>query len=71
MGQPVYKAKEQSGCLSRQCFGPLRPFDMAIRDNFGREVIHLQRPLRCDSCCFFCCLQEMEASYCKYIGSSR
>ena len=27
-----------------------------------REVIHLNRPLRCDSCCFPCCLQSLEVS---------
>merc|ERR1712210_225732 len=26
------------------------------------EVIHLNRPLRCQSCCFPCCLQEIEVS---------
>merc|ERR1740128_1117210 len=40
--------------------GPGRPFDMIITDNAEREVIHLIRPLRCNSCCFPCCLQSME-----------
>lgn len=60
MGQPVYKAKEQTDCLTRYCCGVLRPFDITIRDNFDQEVIHLERPLRCQSCCCFCCLQKLE-----------
>lgn len=60
MGQKVYYAVEDSDCLTRNCCGPLRPFDMKILDNFKNEVIHLNRPLACDSCWFPCCLQ---ASY--------
>ena len=47
-------------CCTRQCCGPSRPFDMKILDNLQREVIHLSRPLRCSSCWFPCCLQEIE-----------
>ena len=43
MGQDVFKAKEETDCLTRQCCGPMRPFDMTIVDNFEREVIHLYR----------------------------
>jgi hypothetical protein len=57
MGQKVYYAVEDSDCLTRNCCGPLRPFDMKILDNFKNEVIHLNRPLACDSCWFPCCLQ--------------
>ena len=42
--------------------GPQRPFDMVIRDNADREVLHFNRPLRCNSCLFPCCLQELEVS---------
>ena len=35
----------------------IRCFDMNITDLMGQEVIHLNRPLRCQSCCFPCCLQ--------------
>ena len=28
--------------------------------NFWKKVIHLNRPLRCQACCFPCCLQELE-----------
>ncbi|XP_067008373.1 phospholipid scramblase 1 isoform X2 [Anabrus simplex] len=62
MGQKVYYAVEDSDCLTRNCCGPLRPFDMKILDNFKNEVIHLNRPLACDSCWFPCCLQSMEVS---------
>ncbi|XP_034253223.1 phospholipid scramblase 2 isoform X2 [Thrips palmi] len=62
MGQKVYKAVEDTDCLTRNCCGPLRPFDMKILDNFDNQVIHLNRPLACDSCCFPCCLQSMEVS---------
>eukprot|EP00091_Calanus_sinicus_P011013 TRINITY_DN25132_c0_g1_i1.p1 TRINITY_DN25132_c0_g1~~TRINITY_DN25132_c0_g1_i1.p1 ORF type:complete len:231 (-),score=69.40 TRINITY_DN25132_c0_g1_i1:67-759(-) len=62
LGQMVYTSKEDNDCCTRQLCGPARPFDMVISDNQGMEVIHLQRPLRCQSCCCFCCLQEMEVS---------
>lgn len=57
LGQKVYYAVEDTDCLTRNCCGPLRPFDMKILDNYKNEVIHLHRPLACDSCCFPCCLQ--------------
>lgn len=62
MGQDVYKAKEDTDCCTRQCCGPIRPFDMIIRDNYDNEVIHLNRPLACQSCFFPCCLQSIEVS---------
>jgi len=62
LGQNVYKAKEDTDCCTRNCCGPARPFEMTIKDNEDREVIHLSRPLRCQTCCFPCCLQEMDVS---------
>uniref|UniRef100_A0A6M2CS89 Phospholipid scramblase n=1 Tax=Rhipicephalus microplus TaxID=6941 RepID=A0A6M2CS89_RHIMP len=62
MGQKVYKAVEDTDCCSRNCCGPNRPFDIKLTDNAGNEVIHLQRDLRCSSCCFPCCLQKLEVS---------
>ncbi|XP_022914407.1 phospholipid scramblase 2-like isoform X2 [Onthophagus taurus] len=62
LGQKVYYAVEDNDCCTRNCCGPLRPFDMKILDNYGHEVIHLHRPLACDSCLFPCCLQSMEVS---------
>lgn len=35
---------------------------MKILDIHKNEVIHLYRPLACQSCCFPCCLQSMEMS---------
>ncbi|KXJ24994.1 phospholipid scramblase 2 [Exaiptasia diaphana] len=60
LGQQVYFAAEDTDCCTRQCCGPGRPFEMKILDNFQREIIHLTRPLRCSSCWFPCCLQEIE-----------
>ncbi|KAF1461465.1 Phospholipid scramblase 1, partial [Pygoscelis antarcticus] len=60
LGQRVYFAAEDTDCCTRNCCGPSRPFTLRIIDNMGHEVITLQRPLRCSSCCFPCCLQELE-----------
>ena len=60
MGQPVYFAHEDTDCLIRWCCGPYRPFDMKISDSQETEVIHLNRGLRCDSCCCPCFLQKLE-----------
>jgi len=62
MGQKVYFAAEDTDCCTRNCCGPSRPFDMKILDNSGNEVMHLYRPLRCQSCWCCCCLQELEVS---------
>lgn len=62
MGQQIYFAAEDTDCCSRNCCGPLRAFDMQILDNSQNEVIHLNRPLACTSCCFPCCLQSLEVS---------
>ncbi|XP_065413997.1 phospholipid scramblase 1 isoform X1 [Chrysemys picta bellii] len=60
LGQRVYFAAEENDCCTRNCCGPSRPFTIRIVDNMGQEVITLQRPLRCSSCCCPCCLQELE-----------
>jgi len=60
LGQQIFYAKEDTDCCTRQCCGPIRPFDMMITDNTGNEIIHLQRPLACQACCFPCCLQTLE-----------
>uniref|UniRef100_A0A3Q2HYB7 Phospholipid scramblase n=1 Tax=Equus caballus TaxID=9796 RepID=A0A3Q2HYB7_HORSE len=59
-GQMIYFAKEDTDCCTRYCFGPARPFTLRIVNNLGQEVITMQRPLRCNSCFFPCCLQELE-----------
>lgn len=53
----MFKAKEENDFCTRQCCGPIRPFNLFIKDHQDRTVIHLSRPLNCDSCCFPCCLQ--------------
>uniref|UniRef100_A0A8C2FYN4 Phospholipid scramblase n=1 Tax=Cyprinus carpio TaxID=7962 RepID=A0A8C2FYN4_CYPCA len=60
MGQNVFYAVEENDCLTRQCCGPLRSFTIRILDNFGQEIITVSRPLKCMSCFFPCCLQELE-----------
>ncbi|OBS77505.1 hypothetical protein A6R68_20106, partial [Neotoma lepida] len=60
LGQRVYFAVEDTDCCTRNCCGAARPFTLRILDNLGREVMTLERPLRCSSCCFPCCLQEIE-----------
>ncbi|XP_042890061.1 phospholipid scramblase 2-like isoform X2 [Penaeus japonicus] len=62
LGQQMYFAAEDTDCCTRQCCGPNRPFDMKIMDNSQNEVIHLNRPLACDSCLFPCCLQSIEVT---------
>lgn len=60
MGQDIFFAAEDSNCCVRNCCGPIRPFGMKIMDNSGREVMFIDRPLKCDNCWFPCCLQTME-----------
>ncbi|KAL6039942.1 hypothetical protein STEG23_016888 [Scotinomys teguina] len=60
LGQRVYFAVEDTDCCTRNCCGAARPFTLRILDNLGQEVMTLERPLRCSSCCFPCCLQEVE-----------
>lgn len=62
LGQNVYQASEDTECCTRVMCGPSRPFDMVIRDNADQEVLHLNRPLACSTCCFPCCLQSLEVS---------
>lgn len=62
LGQKVYWAVEENDCCTRNCCGPKRPFDMKILDAHRNQVMHLNRPLACDSCWFPCCLQSMEVS---------
>ena len=60
LGQEVFFAKEDTDCCTRQFCGPGRPFEMNLLDIQSREVLHLVRPLRCQSCFYPCCLQELE-----------
>lgn len=38
IGQNVYCAVEDNDCCTRNCCGPMRPFDMKVMDNFRNEV---------------------------------
>ncbi|XP_073088334.1 phospholipid scramblase 1 [Manis javanica] len=60
LGQMIYFAVEDTDFCTRNCCGSSRPFTIRILDNLNREVMTLQRPLACDSCCCPCCLQEIE-----------
>ncbi|XP_042676816.1 phospholipid scramblase family member 5-like [Centrocercus urophasianus] len=60
LGQRVYFAVEENGCFNRNLCSPIRSFTIRIADNTGREVITVNRPLRCNSCWFPCFLQELE-----------
>ncbi len=62
MGQNVFYAVEENDCLSRQCCGPMRSFTIHVLDNFGQEIITITRPLKCMSCFFPCCLQEVSGN---------
>ncbi|XP_055341389.1 phospholipid scramblase 1-like [Paramacrobiotus metropolitanus] len=62
MAQQVYYAEETTDCLTRQCCGNMRPFDLRVLDNAMNEVIRVHRPYRCKSCCCFCCLQVLEVT---------
>jgi len=59
LGQLIYYAKEENDCCTRQCCGAQRPFQMSMTNNAGVEVMRIDRPLRCQGCCCFCCLQEL------------
>ena len=65
-GQRIYFATEDTALCTRLCYGSDRPFTMRIHDLKGQEVITLKRPLRCSSCCFPCCLQEVSKQLPEY-----
>uniref|UniRef100_A0A3B4ZG41 Phospholipid scramblase n=1 Tax=Stegastes partitus TaxID=144197 RepID=A0A3B4ZG41_9TELE len=60
LGQQVFVATEENDIFTMQACGPSRPFTIHLHDNMGQEVLTLIRPLNCTSCCFPCCLQELE-----------
>ncbi|KAK2490343.1 hypothetical protein MC885_012618, partial [Smutsia gigantea] len=66
-GQMIYFAAEDTDFCTRNCCGSSRPFTIRILDNLSREVMTLQRPLACDSCCCPCCLQEVGDRCCEDI----
>ena len=62
IGQNIYFAREEADDCSRQFCGSKRAFRMKIFDNFGNQVMQLNRPIACQACCFPCCMQKMEIS---------
>ncbi|XP_016076924.1 PREDICTED: phospholipid scramblase 2-like [Miniopterus natalensis] len=60
LGQKIYFVMEDTGCCTRNCCGGYRPFSMRILDLMGREVITMEKPLKCDCCCCSCCLHQVE-----------
>lgn len=61
-GDKLFYCVEENDCCTRNICGPSRPFEMRMMDSNQREVIHVSRPLRCESCFFPCCLQKIEVS---------
>ncbi|XP_065296446.1 phospholipid scramblase 1-like isoform X3 [Dermacentor albipictus] len=59
MDQFVFKVTEDDNLLCTG-LGPRRAFQMGLHDSRDAEVLRLDRPLRCDSCLCFCCLQKMD-----------
>nr|XP_054920591.1 phospholipid scramblase 2-like [Dermacentor andersoni] len=59
MDQVVFSVTEDYNFMWRS-IGTMRPFQMAMRDSRNATVLRLDRPLRCDSCLCFCCLQKMD-----------
>ncbi|XP_053537934.1 phospholipid scramblase 1 isoform X2 [Ictalurus punctatus] len=60
VGQQVLLAVEESDVCTRIVCCSGRSFTIHVRDNMGQEVLTLTRPLKCSSCWFPCCLQELE-----------
>ncbi|KAK3567928.1 hypothetical protein QTP86_027288, partial [Hemibagrus guttatus] len=60
VGQQVWLAVEESDVCTRMVCGPVRSFVMHLHDSVGKEVLTVTRPLKCSSCWFPCCLQELE-----------
>jgi len=58
--QLMFVGREESECCSRNCWKHMRPFSMEIQDNHGNTLLNLERPLKCDNCCWPCCPQLLE-----------
>lgn len=71
LGQRVYFAVEENDCFDRNLCSPIRSFTIRIADNMGREVITVNRPLRCNSCWFPCFLQEVSESQPPFVRAAR
>lgn len=56
-GNIVFFVTEDSGCCARQCCQASRAFTLSMRDNHGRLILTMDRPLNC-TCCFGCCCPD-------------
>jgi hypothetical protein len=59
-GKIIFMAKEETDCCTRNCCGHRRPIELSIMKSDEVEVIHLSRPLACNSCFCPCWLQSIE-----------
>lgn len=59
LGQRIFYAAEDTCCCTRNCCGHHRPWDIKILNNQSKEVMHLSRGLRCNTCFCPCCLQKV------------
>ena len=50
-GEVLYSAKEQSNCFCRVCCQTIRPLNINIRDQTGKDVISFIRPMNCAGMC--------------------
>ncbi|MPC67683.1 Phospholipid scramblase 2 [Portunus trituberculatus] len=62
MGQEFLTAREDTDCCTRQCCGPIRPFEMGFFDSQEREVMRLSRPLACGAWCCPCSMMVSGAT---------
>ncbi|CAL8144558.1 unnamed protein product [Orchesella dallaii] len=58
-GRDIYFAAERNDCCTTCCCGRKRPFSMSIHDARGREVVKLDRPAKCQGCCWLGCRQRI------------
>ncbi|XP_030842759.1 phospholipid scramblase 1-like isoform X1 [Strongylocentrotus purpuratus] len=54
LGQQIYFAYEESGCMHRICCGPHRGFVLHITDNSQQEVMRVVRNFKCCAGCCWC-----------------
>ncbi|XP_015792443.1 phospholipid scramblase 2 [Tetranychus urticae] len=62
LDQKVYTAVEEYDECCMCCCSTTRPFDIRVFDSQKRDVINFYRPLGCQSCWLFCCLQILEVT---------
>ncbi|CAG0900178.1 unnamed protein product, partial [Darwinula stevensoni] len=58
-GNELYFAQEDSNFCLRILCSYLRPFQLSLTNGNNQVVLRLERPFRCNGCCFPCCLQVL------------